>query len=136
MADKGPKIPVQWEQKGKVASYKELKVWQKAMDLVFEVYKLTSYLPKEETYGLKDQMRRSAVSIPCNIAEGQARNSEKDFVRFLYIAQGSRAELETQTEICVRLHYFSQDQVILAEKLSSETGKMIRSLIGTLKQSS
>ena len=119
-----------------MASYKELRVWQKAMDLVFDIYQLTDSLPKEETYGLRDQMRRAAVSIPSNIAEGQARNSEKDFIRFLYIAQGSRAELETQLEICAHLNYISKDQIMLAENLSSKTGKMIRNLIRTLTQPS
>lgn len=79
-------------------------------------------------------MRRAAVSIPSNIAEGQARNSDKDFIRFLYIAQGSRAELETQLEICVKLNYLTKEQISAAETLSSQTGRMIRTLIGTLKE--
>ncbi len=119
-----------------MASYKELRVWQKAMDLVTEIYQLCRFLPKEETYGLSDQMRRAAVSIPSNIAEGQARDSEKDFIRYLYIAQGSRAELETQLEICVNLNYLSREQISAAETFSSQTGRMIRTLIKTLKQHS
>ena len=119
-----------------MASYRELRVWQKAIDLVIETYRLCALLPKTEIYGLSDQMRRAAVSIPSNIAEGQARNSEKDFIHFLYIAQGSRAELETQVEICVRLNYFSKEQIRIFENLSSETGKMIRMLINALKQKS
>ena len=119
-----------------MASYKELRVWQKAIDLVIEIYRLCKFLPKEETYGLSDQMRRAAVSIPSNIAEGQARDSEKDFIRFLSIAQGSRAELETQLEICVQLHYLSREQVYTAETLSAQTGRMIRTLIRTMKQPS
>ena len=86
-----------------MASYKDLIVWQKAMDLVVEIYRICKFLPKEENYGLSDQMRRSVVSIASNIAEGQARDSKKDFIRFLSIAQGSKAELETQIEICRRL---------------------------------
>ena len=119
-----------------MASYRELRVWKKSIELVTEIYRLCAYLPKEETYGLADQMKRAAVSIPSNIAEGQARNSEKDFIRFLYIAQGSRAELETQLEICVQLHYFSKDQIASAEAFSSQTGRMIRTLISTLQHHS
>ena len=119
-----------------MASYRKLRVWKKAIELVTEIYRLCKYLPKEETYGLSDQMKRAAVSIPSNIAEGQARNSEKDFIRFLYIAQGSRAELETQLEICVQLQYLSKDQIASAEAFSAQTGRMIRTLISTLQHQS
>ena len=84
-------------------SYKELFVWQKAMDLVAEIYRIVKLLPKEETYGLSDQMRRAAVSIPSNIAEGQARNTTREFINYLYTARGSNAELQTQCLICVKL---------------------------------
>ena len=117
-----------------MASYRELRAWQKAMNLVAEIYKLCRFLPREETYGLSDQMRRAAVSIPSNIAEGQARDSDKDFIRFLYIAQGSRAELETQLEICVQLHYLSKEQISAAETFSAQTGRMIRNLIKNIKE--
>ena len=117
-----------------MASYKELRVWQKAMDLVTETYKLCKTLPKEETYGLSDQMRRAAVSIPSNIAEGQARKNKKEFIHFLYIAQGSLAELLTQLEICVRLGYIGQDMTEKAERYSEETGKMITNLMKNLQQ--
>lgn len=117
-----------------MASYKELKVWKKAIDLTVKIYQLCKYLPKEETFGLSDQMRRSVVSIPSNIAEGQARNSTKDFIRFLYIPQGSRAELETQLEICKKLNFIPENEVIIAENLSSETGRMKRNLIRKLQQ--
>lgn len=116
-----------------MASYKELKVWKKAIDLTVKIYQLCKYLPKEETYCLSDQMRRSAVSIASNIAEGQARNSTKDFIRFLYIAQGSRAELETQLEICKKLNFFPENEINITENLSSETGRMIRNLIRKLQ---
>ena len=88
-----------------MAHYKELTVWQKAMDLVVEVYCLVRKLPKEELYALSDQIRRAVVSIPSNIAEGQQRNSKNDFKHFLTIARGSNAEVETQLLICVRLTY-------------------------------
>lgn len=85
----------------KLKSYKNLVVWQKAMDLVVEVYTLVKKLPKEEKYALSDQMRRSVVSIPSNIAEGYTRNSTTEYLRFLSIANGSRTELETQLIIYV-----------------------------------
>ena len=117
-----------------MASCKELKVREKALDPVIEIYRISEFLPKEETYGLSDQMRRAAVSVPSYIAKGQAGDSEKDFIRFLYIAQGSRAELETQPEISVQLHYLSREKISTVETLSSQTGKMIRTLKRTLKQ--
>lgn len=117
-----------------MASYRELRVWQKAMDLVIETYKLCRLLPREETYGLIDQMKRAAVSVPSNIAEGQARKNKKEFVHFLYIAQGSLAELLTQLEICVRLEYLNKDQTAAAETYSEETGKMISNLMKNLQQ--
>lgn len=114
-------------------SYRELIMWQKAMDLVEEVYRLVKLLPREETYALSDQMRRAAVSIPSNIAEGHGRNSEREFLRFLSIAQGSRAELDTQIEICIRLKYVDMEQVVTAQKLSNEVGKMLRKMMQNLR---
>ena len=119
-----------------MASYKDLIVWQKAMDLVVEIYRICKFLPKEENYGLSDQMRRSVVSIASNIAEGQARDSKKDFIRFLSIAQGSKAELETQIEICRRLKYIPDNELQKSENLASETGKMLRNLIRKLQEPS
>ena len=119
-----------------MASYKDLIVWQKAMDLVVEIYRICKFLPKEENYGLSDQMRRSVVSIASNIAEGQARDSKKDFLRFLSIAQGSKAELETQIEICRRLKYIPDNELQKSENLASETGKMLRNLIRKLQEPS
>ena len=108
--------------------YRELVVWQKAMALVEEVYKLVKWLPKEELYALSDQMRRAAVSIPSNIAEGQARNSTKEFIQFLSIAQGSRAELQTQILLCERLNYLTREQTKPALVLTEEVGKMAYAL--------
>ena len=99
------------------------------MQLVIAAYQLIRLLPAEERFGLADQMRRSAVSIPSNIAEGQARNAQRDFVRFLYIAQGSKAELETQLEICVQLGYLTANQVKPVFQLCDEIGKMCRVLM-------
>ena len=106
------------------------------MDLVVEIYRICKFLPKEENYGLSDQMRRSVVSIASNIAEGQARDSKKDFLRFLSIAQGSKAELETQIEICRRLKYIPDNELQKSENLASETGKMLRNLIRKLQEPS
>lgn len=112
--------------------YEDLIVWQKAMDLVVEVYKIARLLPNEELYSLSSQMKRAAVSIPSNIAEGQERNTTKDFVNHLYIAKGSKGELETQLLICVRLNYLTKLQVKAAQGLLCEIGKMLNSLIQKL----
>lgn len=97
------------EIKSKISSYKDLLVWQKAITLVKEIYLLTKTLPEEEKFGLISQMRRCAVSIPSNIAEGWRRNSTKSYVQFLTIARGSLLELETQIIICKELTYISNE---------------------------
>ena len=89
--------------------YRQLKVWQKAIDLVVDIYEVTAEFPKEEKYGLVSQMRRSAVSIPSNIAEGAGRNSDKEFCHFLSNAQGSNYELETQMIVSERLNLINKD---------------------------
>lgn len=111
-----------------VTNFKELIVWQKAMDLVLEVYGLVKLLPKEEIYSLSDQMRRAAVSVPSNIAEGQARNHTKEFIQFISIAKGSLAELETQLLVCVRLEYIDDEQTKKALALIEKIGKMLSGL--------
>ena len=116
-----------------ITTYKDFTVWQKAMDLVVEVYKLVKLLPKNETYGLSDQMRRAAVSIPSNIAEGQGRHSTAEFIRFLNIARGSCFELNTQLQICIRLEYIIKSDIENALNLSDEVGKMLSALIAKLK---
>lgn len=114
-------------------NHKELQVWKKSMQLVEEVYRLVKLLPKEENYALSDQMRRAAVSIPSNIAEGNARDSDKEFLRFLAIAQGSNAEIETQLIICRRLGYVSDEQSANALALQAEVGKMLSILAKRVK---
>jgi len=109
-------------------SFRELTVWQKAVDLTVEVYRLAKRLPKEELYYLSSQMRRAAVSIPSNIAEGQSRKSSKEFTNFLSIAQGSKSELETQLLICNRLNYLTKDDTAPAMELLTEISKMITAL--------
>ena len=92
----------------KIRNFRDLKVWQLGMDIVEDVYAITKNFPKEEIYGLTAQMRRSAVSMPSNVAEGFTRRHNKENVQFLYIALGSSAELETQIEISIRLDYLSK----------------------------
>jgi len=112
--------------------YEDLIVWQKAMDLVVEIYRIVKLLPKDEMFVLSDQMRRSSVSIPSNIAEGQERSTTKDFVKHLYIAKGSKGEMETQLMICIRLNYLPKSQIEAAQNLLREIGKMLNSLIQSL----
>ncbi|MCY4780819.1 four helix bundle protein [Sphingobacterium sp. UT-1RO-CII-1] len=90
-----------------MASHKDLKVWQESMDLVVSVYETVRFFPKEEVYGLTSQIKRAAVSIPSNIAEGAGRQSQAEFIRFLYIALGSASELETQLELAFRLGFIA-----------------------------
>lgn len=116
------------------SNYKDLTVWQKSMDLTEEIYRLVKKLPKEETYALSDQMRRSVVSIPSNIAEGQGRNSNNEFRNFLSFANGSLSELETQLLICVRLGYLSDADIKTALSLSNEIDRMLSALILRLKK--
>ena len=91
----------------KIKSFKDLQVWKVSMDLVTEIYKTTDKFPKSEVYGLTNQIRRSSVSIPSNIAEGSGRKNTKEYLYFLYVSKGSLAELETQIEISRRLGYLS-----------------------------
>ena len=116
-----------------MGDYKELRVWQESMALVEGVYKLVRLLPKEENYALSDQMRRAAVSIPSNIAEGQNRNTSKEFIQFLYIALGSASELETQVLICYRLGYVDKVANDL-EKRITIVRKKLNALIKSIKQ--
>ncbi len=119
-----------------IRDFKDLKVWQKSMDLTEEIYHLVKFLPKEETYALSDQMRRAAVSIPSNIAEGCHRDTDRDFKHFLHIARGSTAELETQVLLCLRLKYFSEEEAKCANKLIEEVSKMLNAFIKKLSTNS
>lgn len=115
-----------------MSNYKELKVWQQAMDLVMDIYILTRDFPNDERFGLTSQMRRSSVSIPSNIAEGSGRDTKGNFSNFLNFAKGSTCELETQILIACKLGYISQEKT---ENLTNSTAhiermlyKLIRSL--------
>ena len=115
------------------SDFKDLIVWKKSMDLVEITYGLVKAFPREEQFELASQMRRAAVSIPSNIAEGQGRKTDREFLRFLSIARGSRAELETQLLLAQRLGYLSAAQGAPALSLSSEIGKMLFSLSESLQ---
>lgn len=115
-----------------VKGYKDLIVWQKSVDLVCLVYKVTKTFPKEEIYGLASQIRRAAVSVPSNIAEGQARRSTAEFRYFLSIARGSLAEVETQLIIADRLHLISPEKKLQIFPLHEEISKMLSTLISKL----
>ncbi len=110
-------------------TYRDLKVWQKAMELVLLIYSITKHFPKEETYGLISQMRRCAVSIPSNIAEGKGRSTRKDMNVFLCHARGSVYELETQLLIAERLGYLASTE---AKRVVAEVGEVARMLNGLI----
>lgn len=115
-------------------NFRELEIWKDSIKLVKKVYKLTSVLPGTEKYGLVSQMNRCSVSIPSNIAEGCSRDSQKDFVRFLYIALGSAFELETQLEICIELGYFNRETNLHVYEEIVKLQKRIKSLINYAKK--
>ena len=117
----------------KIKSYKDLKTWQKAMDLVLFVYGSTKLFPKDEIYGLTSQMRRAAVSIPSNIAEGSERGSTRDFMRFLKVAKSSLAELETQMLIAMKLDYLVTEKYFAFSQNAAEVGRMINGLLNKLE---
>ena len=114
-----------------MTSHKELKVWQKGIELVKSVYEVTQSFPANEQFGLVSQMRRAAVSIPSNIAEGSARQSDKETIQFLHISLGSLAELETQLIIAEKLNYIKEPQTYLNKII--EIRSLILGLIKYLK---
>ena len=117
-----------------VKSYRDLITWQKAMDLVAGVYQVTKGFPREEAYGLSSQLRRAAVSIPSNIAEGQGRRSTKEFQHFLGVAYGSLQEVETQIILATRLGYCRSAQESQLLEQAAEVGKLINGLIKALRR--
>ena len=118
-----------------IQSYQDLKVWQSSMDLVIESYKLTQKFPATERYGLVNQIRRSAVSIPSNIAEGHGRQYLGDYLRFLSIANGSLKEFETLMLIAIRLAYVSSISVESTLETADQVGRMLNVLRQRLRQS-
>lgn len=113
---------------GKIKTYRDLLVWQKSMILVANIYKASKSFPKDEAYGLTSQIRRCAVSIPSNIAEGYGRNSTSDYIRSLHIATGSLYELQTQLEICLNLQYLNKSNFDKLYESSREIERMLSSL--------
>ena len=114
-------------------SFRDLIVWQKAMRLARETYCLVKLLPMEERYALSDQMRRAAVSIPSNIAEGQSRNTKKEFIQFLHIAKGSNSELMTQFLLCLDFEYLKKEEIQKVMNLCTEIDGLLGGLIKILK---
>jgi len=117
-----------------VKSYRDLLVWQRAMDLVVESYKIANLLPKTETYGLASQIQRAAVSIPANIAEGHGRHHLGDYLHHLSMANGSLMELETHLLLLVRLSYLPTNAIEQALALATEVGRMLAGLDKSLRK--
>lgn len=115
-----------------MSTFRDLKIWQKSMSLVTEIYELTGPFPEQEKYGLVAQIRRSAVSVPSNIAEGYGRNSSRDFNRFLSIAMGSLFEIQTQVQIARNLNYLDVKDSAHLFDLSREIERMLSSFIRSL----
>jgi four helix bundle protein len=119
--------------KNTIRSFKDLIVWQRSMDLGVTIYKITQKLPAIEQFGLISQLRRAAVSIPSNIAEGYGRQSTGNYRQFLSISRGSLMEIETQIDICGRLKYLAQSDTENIFKEITEISKMLTSLISKIK---
>jgi len=116
-----------------VKSYRDLQVWQKAMDIVVESYRLTKLLPSSENYGLASQIQRAAVSIPANIAEGHGREHLREYLHYLSVANGSLMELETHLLIVKRLAYLKEGELDSVFVHAAEVGRMLSGLISKLK---
>jgi four helix bundle protein len=117
-------------------SFRDLQVWQRSMELTVAVYRLTQHFPREEAFGLTSQMRRSALSIPSNIAEGHGRMSPREFKHFLLIARASNCELQTQLELSGALGFADTQLLTTVQGLSHEVEKMLFALLGKLKNDS
>ncbi len=116
-----------------IHNYKELDVWKRSVAFTTELYKLTARFPETERFGLVSQIRRAAISVPANIAEGWGRGSTREYIQFLTIARGSLMKLETHLIVGCNLTFLTQDDSKLASKAIEETGKMLNGLIGALK---
>jgi four helix bundle protein len=117
----------------RVISYKDLKVWHEAMQLTTQVYKLSQIFPKDELFSLTNQLRRAAVSVPSNIAEGNARHSTKEYIHHISIAIGSLAELETQLQISLNLNYINEESLNSIFLQTQKVGALLGALIKSLK---
>jgi len=114
--------------------FSDLRVWQQAMKLTVDIYRTTAAFPKHELYGLSQQMRRAAVSIPSNIAEGKGYRSDRDLSRFLFHARGSLLELQTQVMIAGQLTYLTEDETCRLLGLSAEIGRDLNALINSVRE--
>jgi four helix bundle protein len=114
--------------------HKKLEAWKRSIELTKKIYQLTDNLPSSEDFGLKSQMRRAAVSISSNIAEGAAKQTKKEFIHFLYTAQGSLSELDTQLTICHELKYLSDENIEDINSYTDLEGRLINGLINYLKR--
>ena len=117
-------------------SFRDLVVWQRSIELTTCVYELSAMFPQAEIYGLTSQLRRAAISVASNIAEGTGRGSKKEFRQFLNMARGSNCELQTQLIIVAKLQMGNRDEIAKAESLSNEVGKMLNGLLQSLKHRS
>ncbi|MBW2589790.1 MAG: four helix bundle protein [Deltaproteobacteria bacterium] len=115
-------------------NYKELKVWQRSYQLCLKIYKITKRFPNEEKYGLTSQIRRAAVSVPSNIAEGYGRKTTPEYIRFLYIAYGSNCEIETQILLSGDLGYIDTDKLEILQEGIGEVERMLKALIKSLEK--
>lgn len=118
-----------------MSHFRKILVWQKSISLVTKIYKSTCNFPKEEIFGLTSQIKRSSISIPSNIAEGSGRESNKDFLRFLYISLGSLFEMQTQLEIAKNIEYLREEEFTNLYEDSREIERMLVSLIKKIKDS-
>ena len=116
-----------------IRNFKDLIVWQRAMDATEEIYRLAKQLPREEIHALGDQLRRAAVSMPSNIAEGFGRGSKREYAKFLVMARGSAYETETQLLLCTRIRYLPESEIQTAISLLVEVGKMINAILSKLR---
>jgi four helix bundle protein len=114
--------------------HKKLDVWKKSIELVQKIYELTKSFPKSEDYALTNQMRRASISIPSNISEGAARQTKKEFIQFLHMAQGSLSELDTHPEVAIRLGYSKENDFSDLSLLTNDIDKMLTGLIKSLKK--
>ena len=117
-----------------IHSFRDLVVWQKGMDLVTEIYRLSKKFPKDELFGLTSQIRRAAVSIPSNIAEGRGKSSKGEFQQFLHHSMGSLAEVETQVIIAQNLGYLNAAETEPVMKIIAEVGRLLNGLLTSLKK--
>ncbi len=116
-----------------IRSHRDLVVWQKAMDLAVEAYRIVRALPDAERFGLISQLTRAATSIPANIAEGHGRTGTREYANFLSIARGSLKELETLLELAVRVGYLKAEDIHAAQTVADEVGRMLTTLIQRLR---